>query len=201
MLSDAQRVALLRTARAAIVDHLVVASIPSSAPIPDPRLAGSPDRRIPGIPEPVTPAPPATGVFVTIKRRGQLRGCLGVLEMRASLDEEVARCARDSATADPRFSPMTPDELPDMSLEISVLGPLEEIDPLDDRAIVIGRHGLLVEQGLRRGLLLPQVAPEWGWTREQFLQQTCRKAHLPENAWRAGARVFRFDAEVFGDET
>ena len=66
-------------------------------------------------------------------------------------------------------------------------------------AFTIGVHGLVVEQGLHRGLLLPQVATEWGWTREQFLRQTCVKAGLPPDAWRNGARVFRFAAEVFGD--
>lgn len=142
--------------------------------------------------------PEASGVFVTIKRRGELRGCLGTLQCREDLAREVARCARDSATEDPRFPPVSPDEIPELSLEISVLGPLEEIDPLKPGAVVVGRHGLVVEQGFRRGLLLPQVATEWGWTGEQFLRQTCRKAGLPDDAWRTGARVFRFDAEVFG---
>ena len=141
----------------------------------------------------------ASGVFVTIRTRGELRGCLGVLQMRASLEIEVARCARDSASADPRFPPLAVDELPEASVEISVLGPLELIDPLDEQAIVVGRHGLVVERGHRRGLLLPQVAPEWGWTREQFLRQTCRKAGLPDDAWRTGALVFRFEADVFGE--
>jgi uncharacterized protein (TIGR00296 family) len=95
---------------------------------------------------------------------------------------------------------MTPEELFGMSLEISVLGPLEEVDAFDESAIVIGRHGLVVEQGHRRGLLLPQVATEWGWDRTQFLRQTCRKAMLSDDAWRTGARLFRFDAFVFGDE-
>jgi AmmeMemoRadiSam system protein A len=115
------------------------------------------------------------------------------------LIEEVARCARDSATEDPRFPPLTPTELPDVSLEISVLGPIEAIDPADPDAVTIGRHGLIVEQGRRRGLLLPQVAAEWGWTREQFLRQTCHKAGLPPDAWQHGASVYRFDAEVFGE--
>ena len=141
----------------------------------------------------------ATGVFVTIKKRGELRGCLGVLQLRASLALEVARCARDSASEDPRFPPLQVDELLETSLEISVLGALEEIDPHDGDAVVIGRHGLVAELGHRRGLLLPQVAPEWGWTREQFLRQTCRKAGLPEDAWRTGARIFRFEADVFGE--
>ena len=188
MFSEAQRAALLRTAREAIVNHLDP-SIRVETALGGPSEAESPD----------SPEPAVSGVFVTIKCRGELRGCLGVLQMRASLAEEIARCARDSATGDPRFPPMTPDEAAEMSVEISLLGPLEEIDPLDERAIVIGRHGLLVEQGMRRGLLLPQVATEWGWTREQFLRQTCRKAQLSDTAWREGARVFRFDADVFGD--
>jgi uncharacterized protein len=145
-----------------------------------------------------TPMPEASGVFVTIKQRGELRGCLGTLQNRAGLAAEVIRCAADSASEDPRFPPVTPRELPELSLEISVLGPLEEIEPRPD-AFTIGEHGLVVEQGIRRGLLLPQVATEWGWTGEQFLRQTCVKAGLPPDAWRNGARVFRFAAEVFGD--
>ena len=143
--------------------------------------------------------PEATGVFVTIKRHGELRGCLGVLQMRGSLAGEVARCARDSASADPRFPPMVPGELLDAVLEISVLGSLEQIDPAVSDAIVVGRHGLVVEHGGRRGLLLPQVAVEWGWTTEAFLGHTCRKAGLAEDAWRRGAHVFRFEAEVFAE--
>ena len=146
----------------------------------------------------MTPLPDASGVFVTIKERGQLRGCLGTLQNRAGLAAEVIRCAADSASDDPRFPPVTVDELPDLSLEISVLGPLEEIEARPD-AFTIGVHGLVAEQGLHRGLLLPQVATEWGWDGEQFLRQTCIKAGLPPGAWRSGARIFRFAAEVFGD--
>ena len=143
--------------------------------------------------------PNASGVFVTLKRRGELRGCIGTLQLRGSLAGEVARCARESATEDPRFPPMSAAELPETSIELSVLGPLEEIDPRAEGAIVIGRHGLVAEQGSRRGLLLPQVAVEWGWTPEQFLRQTCHKAGLPLDAWQHGARIYRFDAEVFGE--
>jgi uncharacterized protein len=146
----------------------------------------------------MTPLPDASGVFVTIKERGQLRGCLGTLQNRAGLAAEVIRCAADSASDDPRFPPVTVDELPGLSLEISVLGPLEEIEARPD-AFTIGVHGLVAEQGLHRGLLLPQVATEWGWDGEQFLRQTCIKAGLPPGAWRSGARIFRFAAEVFGD--
>jgi AmmeMemoRadiSam system protein A len=177
MLDETQRATLLRIARDAIVRQ-VQGDAPQEYP-----------EQMPG----------ASGVFVTIKRKGDLRGCLGVLEMRRALAEEVARCARDSATRDPRFPPMTPGELAGMSVDVSVLGPLEEIDPLDEQSFEIGRHGLVVEHGWRRGLLLPQVAVEHAWNREQFLRHTCRKAMLPDDAWRTGARVFRFDAQVFGE--
>jgi uncharacterized protein len=143
--------------------------------------------------------PDASGAFVTIKRRGELRGCLGTLQCRRGLAEEVARCAADAASEDPRFPPVSKDELPELSLEVSVLGPLEPIDPAAPGAFEIGRHGLVVEQGSHRGLLLPQVATEWGWTPEQFLRQTCVKAGLPQDAWRHGAGVYRFAAEVFGE--
>ena len=178
MLTDAQRANLLAVARASIEQHLGGRSV-TEAVLED--------------------VPDGSGVFVTIKRRGELRGCLGTLQLRASLAEEVARCARDSATEDPRFPPMTPEELAESSIEISVLGPLEPIDPPAERAVVIGRHGLVAEQGGRRGLLLPQVAVEWGWTPEQFLRQTCHKAGLPLDAWQHGARMYRFAAEVFGE--
>ncbi|HEY7501636.1 MAG TPA: AmmeMemoRadiSam system protein A [Vicinamibacterales bacterium] len=142
---------------------------------------------------------PASGVFVTVKHRGMLRGCLGTLEPVEDLAPEVARCAADAASQDPRFKPMTPDELPDLSVDVSVLGPLEAIDPRDATAIVIGEHGLVVEQGRYRGVLLPQVASERKWTREQFIRQTCVKASLAPDAWEHGAIVYRFSAEVFGD--
>ena len=143
--------------------------------------------------------PEATGVFVTVKRRGELRGCLGTLQCQRGLAREVARCAADAAREDPRFPPVTVDELPELSVEVSVLGPLERIDPNEPGAIVIGRHGLVAEQGHRRGLLLPQVAIEWSWTVDQFLRQTCVKANLSSDAWQHGARISRFEAEVFGE--
>ena len=143
--------------------------------------------------------PPATGAFVTLKKHGELRGCIGTLECRAPLPEEVARVAVSAAREDPRFEPVRASELDDLDVEVSVLGPLEPIDPFDRDAIEIGRHGLVVEQGSRRGLLLPQVATEWGWDRETFLSQTCVKAGLPQDCWRRGAKVYRFAADVFGD--
>ena len=92
---------------------------------------------------------------------------------------------------------MSASELPELDIEISLLGPLEPIAGPDDYEI--GRHGLVVEMGDRRGLLLPQVATEWGWDRETFLAQTCHKAGLRRNAWRHGAKMWRFEAEVFGE--
>jgi AmmeMemoRadiSam system protein A len=177
MLTDVQKAALLEVARSSVASR-VLGGPPASAPPLD----------LPG----------ASGVFVTIKRRGELRGCLGTLENGVDLGHEVARCAADSASEDPRFSAVSSGELPELHLELSVLGPLERIAPSPD-AFTIGTHGLVVEQGHRKGLLLPQVAVEWGWTPEQFLRQTCVKAGLPPDAWQHGAHVYRFDAEVFGD--
>lgn len=177
MLSDPQKHALLSLARASMEARVL-----GNGPV-------TPDaREMPG----------ASGVFVTIKSRGLLRGCLGTLDSVKGLSQEVARCAADSATRDPRFEPVSAAELPDLRLELSVLGPLERIAARPD-AFTIGAHGLVVEQGGKRGLLLPQVATEWGFTPEQFLTQTCVKAGLPPDAWRRGAAVYRFSAEVFGD--
>lgn len=153
-------------------------------------------RRVPegGCPE----FPEASGVFVTLTRGGDLRGCLGTLHCGLGLAAEVARCAADAASEDPRFPPVAREELPDLVLEVSVLGPLEPIDPFTDGAVVVGRHGLVVEQGRARGLLLPQVASDRDWTPEYFLAQTCVKAGLDPDAWQRGATVYRFEAQVFG---
>jgi uncharacterized protein len=178
MLTDAQRRTLVEAAR-----QSVLAKVGSTTAVP------------------ICPAdlPNASGVFVTLRCGGQLRGCLGTLDALEKLGEEVIRCAADAACRDPRFPPVTASELPQLTVEVSVLGPLERIDPSSPDAITIGRHGLVIEDGVNRGLLLPQVAIEWCWTREQFLRQTCLKARLPADAWRRGATVYRFDAEVFGD--
>jgi hypothetical protein len=179
MLTDDQRQALLRVARESI--SVRIGGLPAASSYTVERL------------------PDASGVFVTLKRNGQLRGCLGTLRCAAGLADEVAKCARESATEDPRFPPVSMVEVPELALEISVLGPLEPIDPMAPDTILVGKHGLVIEQGQNRGLLLPQVAVEWGWDVETFLAQTCRKAGLPTDAWKRGARVYRFDAEVFGE--
>ena len=179
LLTEVQRRTLLQLAREA-----VEAQVTGAAPPAPPRM----------------PFPDASGTFVTVKTHGELRGCLGTLESRDGLAHDVARCAADAASQDPRFAPVSAAELPAIAIDVSVLGPLESIDPLRPDAVIVGRHGLVVEQGRRRGLLLPQVATEWRWTAEQFLGQTCLKAGLPRDAWQHGAQVFRFEADVFGED-
>jgi len=134
------------------------------------------------------------GAFVTLHKGRHLRGCIGHIEAGRPLYTTVRECARAAALDDPRFQPVTPAELPSLRLEISVLSPLADVAP---QAIEVGRHGLLISRGVQRGLLLPQVAVEWNWDREQFLEETCRKAGLPPDAWRHGARIQAFTAQVF----
>lgn len=136
------------------------------------------------------------GAFVTLKRHGQLRGCIGQIEARRPLAETVSRMALAAAFQDPRFPPVTADEWDDLELEISVLSPLMKLrDPAQVR---VGTHGIYLRKGSRGGLLLPQVAVEQGWDRETFLRQTCHKAGLPADAWRdPDTELFVFTAEVF----
>jgi AmmeMemoRadiSam system protein A len=182
--SEADRQVLLRIARDAIVAHVsavrVVDSEGHEGPVAMVGVASQPG-----------------AAFVTIHRRGELRGCIGHLEADEPLGRVIWDCAVSACSADPRFAPVTASELPDLEIELSLLGALEPaMSPAD---IIIGRHGLVVERGRRRGLLLPQVAIEWAWDRETFLAQTCHKAGLPRDAWKHGALVWRFEAEVFGD--
>ncbi|MGA3127629.1 MAG: AmmeMemoRadiSam system protein A [Candidatus Korobacteraceae bacterium] len=136
------------------------------------------------------------GAFVTLHENGALRGCIGMVMAVQPLDETVREMARAAAVEDSRFDPVTEAELEKLQLEISVLSPMFEIAPED---VVVGRHGLMVSYGGRRGLLLPQVAPEWGWDRETLLAQTCHKAGLPAEQWKHGATLEAFTAEVFGE--
>jgi AmmeMemoRadiSam system protein A len=137
----------------------------------------------------------ATGAFVTLKNLGALRGCIGRMESDSPLWETVARMARAAAFEDPRFPPVTEDEIDDLSLEISVLTPFE---PLEDPArLEVGTHGLLVEKGVYRGVLLPQVATEHGWGAEEFLANVCLKASLPTDAWKdPDTRLYVFSAII-----
>jgi uncharacterized protein len=138
------------------------------------------------------------GAFVTLHVRGDLRGCIGYPWGDRPLREVIVQCAIGAATEDPRFPALSPEELGEADIEISVLGPIEPVD--DVKEIEIGRHGLIAEQGYRRGLLLPQVATEHAWNREAFLSHTCLKAGLSADAWKSGAVFFKFEAEVFGEE-
>ena len=138
----------------------------------------------------------ARGAFTTLHENGQLRGCIGYVMAAAPLDETIRETARAAALEDPRFPPVAEAELDGLQLEISVLSPMFPIAAED---VVVGRHGLMVTYQGRRGLLLPQVAPEWGWDRETFLAQTCRKAGLPPDQWKKGAKLEAFTAEVFGE--
>jgi AmmeMemoRadiSam system protein A len=142
--------------------------------------------------------PRATFVTLTVARSGELRGCRGEIAARHPLAESVIRMAIASATDDPRFPPVTAGEVPHLHIEISVLTPLEPIAP---EAVEVGRHGLYLSLGGRAGLLLPQVPGDYGWSRKQFLAHTCRKAGLPDDAWRhPAAKLYGFECEVFGEE-
>jgi AmmeMemoRadiSam system protein A len=137
------------------------------------------------------------GVFVTLHVRGELRGCIGTTEGDEPLGEATVRCAVSAALHDPRFPALRSEELEGLHIEISVLSPLT---PMRPEEIEIGRHGLVVSDENHRGLLLPQVAPEHGLNREQFLAETCRKARLPQDAWRwPSTRIQGFTCEVFSD--
>ena len=136
------------------------------------------------------------GAFTTIYFHGNLRGCVGYVFPVASLYRTVAETARAAAFEDTRFSPVSPQEAPELDVSLSILSPLRVITPEE---VEIGRHGLVVSHGGRRGLLLPQVPIEHQWDRATFMEQTCRKAGLPLDAWRQGATLEAFTAEVFGD--
>jgi AmmeMemoRadiSam system protein A len=138
----------------------------------------------------------ARGAFTTLYYRGALRGCVGYVFPVSSLYRIVAESARGAAFEDTRFPPVTRQEALDLEVSLSILSVPEPITP---DAVEVGRHGLLVSLGANRGLLLPQVPVEQGWDRVTFLEQTCRKAGLPEDAWQTGATLKAFTAEVFGD--
>jgi AmmeMemoRadiSam system protein A len=177
MISEPDRALLLQLARDAIAAHVGVAA--AHVPVMSGVLSQ------PG------------GAFVTLHKQGELRGCIGHIEATEALGRVVLRCAVAAASTDPRFPPLTSLELEHVEIELSILGPLEPITGPHD--IEIGRHGLVVEQGCQRGLLLPQVATEWNWDAETFVAHTCHKAGLPRDAWQKGAKVWRFEAEVFGE--
>ena len=137
------------------------------------------------------------GAFVTLHRRGRLRGCVGQLPGRDALVAVVAHCARAAALDDSRFEPVGLGELSEIDIEVSVLAALEDVTL---EAIETGKHGLVVSQGRQRGVLLPQVASQFNWGAQRFLEETCVKAGLERDAWKDPAtRVQAFTAEVFSE--
>ena len=138
----------------------------------------------------------ARGVFTTLYLEGALRGCVGYVFPVLPLYRAVIETAYAAATQDTRFRPVTLEEARRLRVSLSVLSPLQTASP---ERIEIGRHGLVVTLGAHRGLLLPQVPVEYNWDRIAFLEQTCRKAGLPADAWKAGATIESFTAEVFAD--
>jgi AmmeMemoRadiSam system protein A len=138
------------------------------------------------------------GAFTSLYLRGELRGCVGYVLPSCPVYRAVAETARAAAFEDNRFPPVTKDEAPHLEIELSILSPAQ---PIQAEEIEIGRHGLLITWHGRRGLLLPQVPIEHGWTRTTFLAQTCRKAGLPLDAWQKDATIEAFTAEVFGDKS
>jgi AmmeMemoRadiSam system protein A len=137
------------------------------------------------------------GVFTSLYLHGQLRGCVGYVLPVSPVYRAVADTARAAAFEDMRFHPVTLSEARDLDIELSILSPPQPISP---EAVEIGRHGLLITMDGHRGLLLPQVPPEHNWDRTTFLDQTCRKAGLPPNAWQHGATIEAFTAEIFGEK-
>jgi len=135
------------------------------------------------------------GAFVTLKKKGALRGCIGFIEPVLPLHETIVQATIYAASKDARFSPVSSSELKEINLEISVLTPPQKIDA--PREVKVGKHGLIIVKGNRRGLLLPQVPVENRWSRLTFLQRTCQKAGLPKDAWKSGAEIYTFEAIVF----
>ena len=150
-----------------------------------------------GAPGPAPEGLTALGAaFVTVRVDGELRGCIGTFEAREPLWDTVHEMATAAATRDPRFAPLAARDLPTLTIDVSVLAPARRIR--DSAEIELGRHGLEIRRGPRRGLLLPQVATDHDLDREAFLAETCRKAGLPAGAWReADTEIWAFEADVF----
>lgn len=138
------------------------------------------------------------GAFVTVNKKGELRGCIGVFTSDKPLYLTVADMAVSAAAQDSRFTPLVASELSHISIEISCLSPMKKIKDISE--IEVGRHGLYIAKGYCRGVLLPQVATEYGWNRKQFLEHTCLKAGLTPDSWKQGVDIYTFEAEVLGEE-
>jgi MEMO1 family protein len=177
-LSETDKQTLLKIARHSIETYLATQKIPD--------FTVSDSLKLPG------------AAFVTLEVNGQLRGCIGQTAAITPLYETIAHCAVSAAVEDYRFDPVTPAELPDIHIEISVLTPLQKVNSLDE--IVVGRDGLLIGLGSNRGLLLPQVATEQHWDKTEFLEGTCHKAGLIKDAYKdPRAEIYKFQAIIFGE--
>lgn len=177
LLSKEEQAFLLKVARETLEAHVRGNKIPVFYP-PTPRLSKK------------------MGVFVTLTKKGELRGCIGYIQGIAPLYEAVSQMAVQAASHDPRFNPVRPEELKDIHIEISALSELKEIK--DVNLIKVGTHGIIIRNGFSQGLLLPQVATEYGWSREEFLKHTCQKAGLPPETWKdPGTTILIFSALVF----
>lgn len=155
----------------------------------------------------LSPLPPVfsedRGVFVTLKRNGELRGCIGLPLPVMPLKDAIIEAATSASRDDPRFPPVGPGEIPSLHIEVTILSPPEEItgSPIErQNAVIVGRHGLIIRGRGRSGLLLPQVASEYRWDSVEFLDQTCRKAGLPPGCWRDETiSVLRFEGQIFSE--
>ena len=137
------------------------------------------------------------GAFVTLKANQKLRGCIGYPLPYKSLYETIIDAAVQAATQDYRFPSLTEEELPDTKIEISILSLPENVTDINE--IKIGKHGIIISKGYQKGLLLPQVPVEWNWNLETYLRHGCLKAGLDEDAWKKGAKIQKFTAEVFSE--
>ena len=138
------------------------------------------------------------GVFITLRKNEELRGCIGYVEGYKPLYESIPEMSEAAATKDPRFDPIKEDEIEEINLEISLLSPLEKIDSPEQ--IKVGIHGIVIKKGFNKGLLLPQVAEENNWDRQTFLEHTCLKANLHPDSWKDDEiEIFVFSAEVFSE--
>ncbi|MCD6228846.1 MAG: AmmeMemoRadiSam system protein B [Candidatus Omnitrophica bacterium] len=178
-LTKDEKVTLLKIARATLESYLKEGKLPKFE-VDSPRLK---EKR---------------GVFVTLKKEGDLRGCIGRIVADTPLYEAVSKMAIESATGDPRFPPVRWEELKDIEIEISVLSPFEKVESLDE--IQVGRDGLMIRKGLYSGLLLPQVPLEYNWDKITFLQHLCLKAGLPPQAYKGkDVTIYKFTALVFSE--
>jgi len=138
------------------------------------------------------------GAFVSLHKRGNLRGCIGIFDAHSPLFQTVSEMAISAGWQDPRFPGLSSEELKEVEIEISVLSPLEPAQP---EQIEVGKHGIYITKGLNRGVLLPQVAIEYGWDRQTFLEHTCLKAGLAPSAWKESDTTIEiFTAEVFSEK-